>query len=338
MSRTVLLLIAVVVLGAGTYLATAGGDVTERKISDSAEDRQFAYRALEDIREIRVADRAGHQVTLTRGGPSGWLADGVPANEHIVKTALATIRQLDVRNLPAQAMVPVMIKDLAANGILVQLFDALGNKLRGYYIGGVTPDGMGNYAIKEGSENPYIVAIPGFSGNVRFRFEHWGDEWRDKVYFRVDPERIERFSIEYPKQRDQSFVLTRQGDRFELSPVYETGQPTRMIPQGGVEGLLTKYEKYYVNTYENRDREAIDQFRSRIPFAIIRIKQEGREAQEMIIHPRYKEDTFSNDLKTGAVIKSGGLVAYSAFINGGEDWVLLNVETLQPLLYGYDRF
>ena len=336
MSRTTILLLAVLLLGIGTYFATAAGDVTERKISDTAEDRRYAYRSPNDIHEIRVADREGHNVVLKRGGPSGWTADGTPANEHIMKGILTTVRQLDVRSLPAQAMIPNMIKDLAANGILVQLYDAAGNKLRGYYIGGVTPDGMGNYAIKEGSEHPYIVSIPGFSGNVRFRFEHWDDEWRDKVYFRVDPERVQRFSIEYPKQRDQSFVLTSTGEEYELKPVYETGQPTRMIPRGGVEGFLTNFEKYYVNSYENKDEVAIKLFKERVPFAIIRVKEEGKEEQDMVIYPRYRGDT--GEEKIGELVKEHGMTAYSAFINGGQDWVLLNVETLQPLLYGYERF
>ena len=338
MSRTAVLLLAVLILAIGAYLVTAGEDVTDRKISDTAEDRRFAYRDVADIYEIRVADREGHHVTLTRGGVSGWKADGAPANENIMKNVLATVRQLEVSTLPARAMVPNMINDIAATGILVQLYNEGGEKLRGYYIGGVTPDGMGNYAIKEGSEHPYIVAIPGFSGNVRWRFEHWGDEWRDKVYFRADPERVERFSIEYPKQRDRSFVITRKNGQYELSPYYDTGQPTRLIPRGGVEGYLTGFEKYYVNAYENSDRVAVAKFGERIPFAVIRLKEEGRREQTMTIYPRYRNDTAADAPKLGELIKEGGLVAYSAFINGGEDWVLLNVETLQPLLWSYDRF
>ncbi len=337
MNRTTLLLLVAVLLGAGAYL-TLRGSSEERKLADKDTSRQFAYPETDDVHRIFVADRNGHQVTLTRGGISGWLADGRPANEHIMNNVLQAIRYVDVQSLPSYQAVPNMVKDIATSGILIQLFDEAGTKLRGYYLGGSNNQETGTYAIIEGAEDPYVVHLPGFTGNIRQRFVHWGDEWRDKVYFRVRPERVERFSIEYPKQRNKSFELTRNDAGFQLRPFYESGQQIRNVPAAGVEGVLAKFEKYYVNNYENRDAEAIARAKASLPFAVIRVKEEGKEERAMEIYPRYEEESYTHNVKTGEVISSGGLRAYSAFINGGTDWVLLNVETLQPLLVSYDHF
>lgn len=337
MSRTLILLIAVLLLGAGAFFVLSGSK-EEANLSDKSESRQFAYDRLEDIHRIFIADKNGRQVTLTRGGVSGWMADGRPANANIMKNILETVERVDIQSLPSFKAVPHMIEDLATSGILVQLFDENDTKLRGYYIGGSTNNETGTFAIKEGVEDPYIIHLPGFTGNIRQRFIHWGDEWRDKVYWRVDPDKVESFSIEYPKQRNNSFVLTRQENTFQLRPYYESGQQTRNIPKGGVEGILSRYEKYYVNSFQNEDSKIINKAKSVLPFATIRIKEEGKEEQTMVIYPRFQDDLLDDDATTSEVLNAGELTAYSAFINGGNDWVLLNVETLQPLLVGYDYF
>lgn len=337
MNRTTLLLLAVVILGALAWFVMARGG-TPQRLADGAEERQFAYAEIEDIHKIFVADRKGHSVTLTRGGETGWLADGKPANENVMKNLLSTIKLVDIQSLPTRKAVPNMVKNLATQGILVQLFDQRGNKLRGYYIGGSTNDETGTFAIMEGSENPYVVHQPGFTGNIRARFNLWDDEWRSKVYFRVDPDQVERFSIDYPKQQAKSFELEKVDGSFVLRPLYETGQPVREVPQGIAEGILSRYEKYYVNRYENQDTPSIQRARELLPFAIISVKETGQEAREMQLYPRYQGRTITNDVKTGEYIEGGGLEAFTAFINNGQDWVLLNVETTQPLLVAYDSF
>ncbi|MEO0732237.1 MAG: hypothetical protein AAFZ52_05345 [Bacteroidota bacterium] len=323
MNRTITLLLAVVVLGGVAWYATSDVNKQPAKATERSTDRQFGYAQLEDVHRIFVADRKGHQVTLTRGGITGWLADGRPANENILKNLLEPVQRMEIQSLPTRAAVPNIVKNLATQGILVQLFGADGEKLRGYYIGGGTNDERGTYAITEGSENPYVVHLPHWTGNVRHRFSHWDDEWRDKVYFRVDPDQVEYLSIEYPTQRNKSFRLERHGNHYLMHPYYESELPARKMPLGIGERILVRYEKYYVNRYENGDALAIAAAREQLPFATIRIKQTDKMEQIMALYPRYVD---------------GEVEAYRAFINDGADWVLLNVETTEPLLVGYGSF
>ncbi|MEL7160553.1 MAG: hypothetical protein AAFN92_07330, partial [Bacteroidota bacterium] len=120
---------------------------------------------------------------------------------------------------------------------------------------------------------------------------------------------------------------------------YETGQEPRRVPRGIAERVLARYEKYYVNRYENGDTEAIATAKERLPFAVIRVKERDKEEQTMAVYPRFAEGARTRDAKTGTTSQVGDQVtAYRAFINDGEDWVLLNVETLEPLLVGYGSF
>lgn len=336
MNRTNVLILIVILLGGitGFVLATQGDD---DRVGDRSNDRQFAYSDFENVERIFIADRRDHQVNLTRGGITGWLAEGKPANENVMKNLIDALRNMDIRTLPTRKAIPNMVKALSAEGIRVQLFDEKGTELRDYYIGGATNDELGTFAIMDGSENPYVVHLPHFTGNIRTRFNHWGDEWRDRIYFRVDPDKVEAFTIDYPKQQSESFQLVREGKKFTVASLYG-GRPKREVPEGIVEGVLSRYEKYYVNRYENRDTESIEEAKKMLPFAIITVKQEGQESISMKVYPRYQDQTFANDSKTGEQIIGGGLDAFNAFINNDEDWVLLNVETTQPLLVSYDSF
>lgn len=334
MNRTLLLLLAVVLLGGIAWWATSASG-KPATAEERAAERRFGLADFSQAHRIFIADRKGHQTTLTRGGITGWLADGQPANENVMANLQDAITNLDIQSLPTQKAKPNMIKDLATNGILVQVFNEKDEKLRGYYIGGGTHDELGTHAIVEGSEEPYVVHIPHFTGNARQRFTHWADEWRDKVYFRVDPDKVETFSIEYSTQRNQSFVLTKEGKNYRVSPYYETGQPAKEVSRGVVEGILSRYEKYYVNRYENQDLETIAEAKSLLPFAIITVKQEGQEPQTMKVYPRYAGTGFVSNQKPGELNE---LIAFTAFINEDKDWVLLNVETTQPLLVAYGGF
>ena len=324
MRRTIILLVAVVVLGGLAYLAT-----TSDPDSKPADDRAFGYERVEDIARIFVADREGNQADLRRGGPTGWTVNGDPANENVMKNLLQAVQQLEVRSLPSSAAVPNLVRNLAGGGILVQLFDARDTKLRGYYIGGGTSGELGTAAIVEDSENPYIVHLPTWTGNVRHRFNLRGDDWRSKVLFDVDPEAVEYLTIAYPRQESKGFRMERSEDgQFSVTPLVATAGPVKTVPFGVAEGVLARYEDYYISRYQNQDTAGIAAVEGRLPFAVIRIKEEGLPEQVAKIYPRYRFPDSANQ----------DLMAYTAFIHDDRDFALLSVETTQRLLVGYDSF
>lgn len=324
MRRTVTLLLAVVLLGGLAYLALSGGGM--EKVTD---DRAFGYPDADDIARIYLADRDGNQTDLLRGGPTGWTVNGDPANENAMKNLLQAVTSLEIRSLPAPAAVPNLVRTLAGGGILVRLYNERGDKLRGYYIGGGTNDELGTAAIVEGSESPYIVHLPMWSGNVRHRFNLRGDEWRSKQLFAADPERVEELSIAYPRQESKGFTLRKEGDgRYTVAPLVPSAGPVKTISAGAAERVLARFERYYISRYQNEDETGKAADRSRLPFASIRLQESGREAQVIDIYPRFRfPDSADNSLS-----------AYTAFIHNRRDYALLAVETTQPLLIGYDAF
>ena len=324
MRRTLILLLAVVLLGGLAYLAVSGGGGATK-----ADDRAFGYPDEDAIDRIFLADREGNQTELRRGGPTGWTVNGFPANENATKNLLQAVTRLEIRSLPAPAAVPNLVRTLAGGGILVRLFDRSGKKLRGYYIGGGTNDELGTAAIVEDAEQPYIVHLPMWSGNVRHRFNLRGDEWRSKRLFAADPERVELLSIAYPRQESKGFTLRREATgAFTVAPLVPSAGPVKRITAGEAERVLARYERFYISRYQNGDEAGKSADKNRLPFASIRLRETGSREQVVDIYPRFRfPDSADHSLS-----------AYTAFIHNGRDYALLAVETTQPLLIGYDAF
>ena len=323
MKRTLTLLIAVVVVGAIAWYA-----IRVPAASPTAWERAFAQPNIDEIATMLIADREGRRTSFKRGGPTGWTVNGQPANENAMKNLLQAIRTIEVQRLPSSKAIPNLVANLAGGGILVQLFDVRGRKLRGYYVGGGVNGELGTAAIMEESDNPYVVHLPMWSGNLRHRYSLRDDEWRSKRLLAVDPERVAHLSIEYPRQRAQSFKLQRATEgTFVLNSFYADGRPPRELPFAAVEGALSRYESYYASRYENDDLPSIERARNTLPFATLRVREINGEEIVLDIYPRFRDPEGGQELS-----------AYTAFVNGGADWVLLPVETTQPLLLSYDSF
>ena len=151
MNRTLLLLISVLLLGGIAWWASTS--TKPATAEERAEERRFGISEFDQVHRILIADRNGHNTTLTRGGVTGWLANGIPANENIMANLRDVITNLDIKSLPTEKAKKYMIEDIAAHGILVQVFDQNDQKIRGYYLGGGTYDEKRTHANVEGTEN-----------------------------------------------------------------------------------------------------------------------------------------------------------------------------------------
>ena len=91
--------------------------------------------------------------------------------------------------LPRQAVADV-VKDMATEGIKVEIYAKNGKALRTFYVGGSTSDDRGTFMMMENSNEPYVMHIQGFQGMLRPRFHTDEQDWRDRFVFKLKPEDI----------------------------------------------------------------------------------------------------------------------------------------------------
>jgi hypothetical protein len=271
MKRTWLLAALFLLLGAGAYYALQQKKQTGSTVST---DMDFAIDNAADVAKIFIANRNGETATVERKD-GFWLYNGkYKARPSAIEIILQTLRQIKVSYIAPKAADPVMIKSIAADGITVEVWNKEGKRIKRFYIGGVTNDERGTYAIMDGSEQPYVVHIPSFIGSLRGRFMIGDEKWRDKNIFGEKLTEIQAVSIEYPLQKSQSFKLEKQGNGdFMVNPYYATTTPiNRPIKKGLAEAYLIQFENKVAEAFESNNplRDSVVQ---QSPFAIIRMKK-----------------------------------------------------------------
>lgn len=295
-----------------------------------AEERRFAVEESR-IGKIALVWRDGEIVRLTRNG-SEWQYNGRwKARPTAMANLLDAITRITIAYKPAQAAVPQMVKNLATEGIKVEIYDPSGKLLKVYYVGGATPDERGTFVIREGYEQPYVAELPGWAGNLRFRYNLRGEDWRDRSVFAEDPDAIRWVSIEYPRQRNMSFRLEKKQGRFEVAPFYPN-TPKNALPMrpGAAEAFLVGFEQLGAEAFEN-DYPYQDSIRQMLPFAEIALGYAKEGEKKVRFYP------LSNPADPAGVPANGETERFFAATDQG-DFLLVQNRVFRKVFWGYPFF
>ena len=321
MKRTTLFLIIFLLLGAAAtwYLLSK----PDEKTSLAGADRRFKVENTDDIYKIFLADRRGAKTTLERKD-GYWLYNGkYTARPNAMDNLLDAISRVEIQYKPPTAAVKNMITSLATEGIKVEIYNKSNKLLKSYYVGGATADELGTYMIIEGAEQPYVASIPGWVGNLRFRYNLTGDDWRDKTVFGEKFENIQSASVEYPKNRNLSFRLEREGKTYHITPFYETTPLIRRpYKAGSAERYLEGFRSLGAEAFENENPKR-DSIQRLVPFSIISLKTTAGKEKMVRLFPLMTD--------------SDQVERYLADVNG-TDFMLVQQLVFGKILWGYDFF
>ena len=206
MKKTNLLLLIVTVILIGVSIAI----FFVRNYDSQSTLRDFAVEDTASINKIFLANKSGSAVTLERKG-NHWTVDGkYTARRDFVNNLLTTIKKIEVSSPVSSAKMDRVMKDLAVQGIKVEIYqdDEL---VKTYYVGGVTEDNNGAYMILENSDRPFVLSRPGFTGYLTVHYQPELSEWRERIAFNYNVEDIARVYVEYP-DKDESFIAERLGE------------------------------------------------------------------------------------------------------------------------------
>ncbi len=328
MKRTLLLTALFLVLGSSAWYAFHLKN--SRKGTHISWDMDFPVRNTEDIGKIFIADRRGQTATLERKGGK-WIYNGqYPARRTAVNLLLETISKLNVQYIPPNAAVQNMVKEIASTGVKVEIYDLNGKPMKVYYVGGITNNQQGTVMIMEGSEQPYVMHIPSFVGQLKVRYMLGDDKWRDRTIFEENPEEIQEIKVEYPQSKSESFILEKTGEaKYGVRPYFST-TPVSKKPQkkGLAEGYLLQFESLGAEAFEttNPFRDSVTQL---VPFAIFSLKKLDGSVKQV----RFWPTETSYEPRTGTPY----VVRYFAEVNRS-DFMLTQDRVFAPVFRGYSFF
>jgi hypothetical protein len=334
MKKTFFLLGFFLLIGGFTFYLLNKED---KKTTILSEHRDFAVPDINQVYKIFIADRNGKAITLDRKSNYWQLNNKWRANPNAMANLLTTIEKVRIKYVPPQAAVKNIINDIATHNIKVEIYSQNNEKLKGYYVGGVTNDELGTHMIMEESEEPFVTYIPGFEGGLRARYLLDEISWRDKTIFAEKMEEIQSLSIAYPKQKSLSFKIdySNEADTYTVLPYYENSiKYQQEAPRGLVEKYLIGYERLVAESFEsdNQYRDSISQL---LPFSIINLKNKDGQEKTVKLFPILKKEKNG---KTVLTEEGKPLVErYFAEVNG-EEFMLVQQLVFGKILWTYQGF
>lgn len=328
MKRTNLFIVLFLVLGLATFFLLKDKEETTSTVLGL--DRDFKVENTEDIHKVFIAKRTGQTTTLERKG-KGWVYNGkYKARPDAMENLLDAVSTVRMKYVPPNAAIDNIVKDLATNGIKVEIYGKNNEKIKAYYVGGTTADERGTHMIMEGAENPYIVELPLMEGGIRVRYDLPELAWRDRAVFQKDVEDIKSVSIEYPKQMNKSFRLERKGNDYSVEPFYEITQSiNRPKTKGMGERFLINFNKIIAEGFEN-DSPQKDSITQTIPFCTITLEDTDGETRAVTLYPKASTDAYGQ-------VQTGEIERYWAEVSNG-DFLMVQHRVIERILWAYEFF
>lgn len=328
----IILLIAVLVLGGGAYWFLNNKNGTNL----SGYDYDFAVKDTANVYKIFLADRTGKQVTLTREDAQNWKVNGkYKARHDVMQNLLQTIAKVELMyRLPRNAVENV-VKDIASNGIKVEIYNKSNKKLKSYYVGGVNMDESGTNMMMEDANEPYVTHIPSFNGALRVRYFTDELDWRDRMIYTLQPEDIKSVSVEYPLQKIKSFKLLKDGKNYQIEPLFSLTPRINQEPVKGLaESFLTGFKFLGAEGFENGYTN-LDSLKATVPFVIMNVENTEGVSKILKLHPIVPRNADGS-----LIVQNEGHVVVEKYFGEADnnDIYLIQHVVFEKVFWAYESF
>lgn len=258
---------------------------------NSTIEQNYHIEDTETISKVIIDDKDGNHLEILKVEDSIWKVNNSPANIKVVDMLLSTLKSMRIREPIAQAARNNIVKQLAASGKTVKIYQNKHSLNLGFiklfkkekltktiYIGSETQDNMGTYMMLKGEESPCIMYIPRLKGYLSTRFSALEDFWKSHAVFKYKRDEIASLKVEIPNQKNESFQLTKNGDGFDFT-LLETGEKLQAFDTLKVKALLSScFELNYESVAKNISQLEQDTIFGKAPAFILTLKDEkGKE-------------------------------------------------------------
>lgn len=258
---------------------------------NSTIEQNYHIEDTKTITKVIIDDKDGNHLELIKETDSVWKVNNSPANMKVVDMLLSTLKSMRIREPIAQAARNNIVKQLAASGKTVKIYQDdysinLGfiklfkkEKLtKTIYVGSETQDNMGTYMMLKGEDSPCIIYIPRLKGYLSTRFSALEDFWKSHAVFKYNKGEIASLKVEIPNQKSEGFMLTKNGEGFDFT-LLESGQKLQAFDTLKVKALLSScFEVNYESVAKNISKLEQDTIFGKAPAFVLTVKDEkGKE-------------------------------------------------------------
>src|SRR5690606_167918 len=144
-----------------------------------------------------------------------WFID----SKYDVRRDFITTMKLGLARMDVKMPVSTELKDavrsrLLAEGVHVEVSTEEGTNQ--FWVLTNDNDNNSSYFINSKDAEPYIIYVPGFTGDLTDLFKIKVGDWRNKALFRNVPGSIEEISLKYESSPEDGFVIKQKIGGYEV--------------------------------------------------------------------------------------------------------------------------
>ncbi|MBK9271707.1 MAG: DUF4340 domain-containing protein [Saprospiraceae bacterium] len=267
-NKTLYILTALfILLGIAAWWITTHSD---SKSSIDTADRQFAIEDENEVYKIFMVRKGGKPIQLEKKNGEWYVNDRYKAFINPVQNLLYAMSHISIKSIPPKPAYEVIMKDFSEIGLKVEIYGKNQNKLKTYYIGGVTDDETGVYFLMDGYRQPYIMHLDKKVSNVRQRYELALDDWRERAMIPVKPEDISTLEVSYPYEPERSFRISQVENKYNIQSLGALSISTSHVKSKFLRSYLENIPLAMIEAYKNL-HPAKDSIPLLTPYCRIRI-------------------------------------------------------------------
>ena len=270
MKKTGLLLLLLAIT-AGVYFLTGStkSQAKEGKTTISIQDRDFVTKDRDAVKTITIKTKGNPMTHLSKVNGEWYINNKHRANDRIVGNMLGALSVMQIQYIPTKAENQTALKRMELHGIDIKTYGGNGTVLTDFVLGTNINSEYGTYFRKADAYQTYVMEIPAQNGGLRGYFTQTLEELRSSNVFAYDPEKITKVSMEYPKDKKNSFMIEQNGSQKKLYDV--SGEQVDSAIDNVVDAYLKDFRtlasEFVKNGHYDKDTVA-----SYIPFATLSIE------------------------------------------------------------------
>lgn len=178
----------------------------------------FAVKNTEDITRIKLKDRQGNEVILSKKDGFWYVNEKLKAFKPKIESLLnETIKNIRIKGPVAKTAQQNVIRKMVGHSIHVQIFQK-NECIRDYYVGSSNPDRSSTYIHINGSNTPYEAHIFGFANLLEPKFSTYEKDWFDQTVFDFSSDQIKTIKVDHIYDTSESFQITKSDSFYDIIP------------------------------------------------------------------------------------------------------------------------
>jgi hypothetical protein len=203
------------------------------------------------------------QTTVLTKGRRSWMVNGkYKTRSNLLQLMMIGLSKAEVKRPVAEENKKKVRELLKQKGISIKAEGDDWNK--SFLLASNDNDANSSYYMEEGSSEPYVIFVPGFSGDMANLFKMDEAAWRSRELFISTPVSLQKITISYPAFKESNVSIQWNANKtFNIAGV-KNADSSKVIT------YLAQFEQVNVDQYVYKNKENIlTTLRKNAPQAII---------------------------------------------------------------------